>query len=312
MTSIKKASSQGRQTPNGIVKTEQSTSIDESSAVETRLENKTLLKKKILLVEDNRINQSIILGVLNSLYLQADLVEDGLAALHHLKASQERYQLILMDCLLPELDGYQTTKLIRQGEVGQHYQTIPIIAITANVMPSNKEKCLAIGMNDFISKPIDINVLQDIIYHWLGLDEHIITEVEQEVTALNNMFVHLTTDQESSIHPELWCKDDFMRRARNNISLAKKLVLLFIEDAPDLLSKLITSIEGGHADEIVSYAHKLKGSARDLGGYQLGQLCEKIENNPRCVEKEQVNLQIKTLSKEFDLLMKALHSFIHD
>ncbi|WP_353517614.1 response regulator [Thalassotalea sp. SU-HH00458] len=309
MTSIRKLSSKGRLTAKEKVKTEQSASIDESSGDKVALEKNTLLNRRILLVEDNRINQSIILGVLGSLYLTADIVEDGLAALQRLKESQARYQLILMDCFLPKLDGFQTTKLIRQGEVGQHYQAIPIIAITANVMQSDKEKCLAFGMNDFVSKPIKIKRLEKIIYRWLEVDELTLSQVKRTVTSLNNTIVNSTDTQENKTPSELWCQAEFMLAARNDIQLAKKLVLLFIDDAPALLNQLKVSLADSKVDEIVSYAHKLKGSARNLGAFKLGQICQKIENNPRCEDKEEVSLQIKTLSKEFDLLMKALQRF---
>ncbi|MDT0602151.1 response regulator [Thalassotalea castellviae] len=312
MTSIRKLSSKGRLTAKEKVKTEQSASIDESSGDKVALEKNTLLNRRILLVEDNRINQSIILGVLGSLYLTADIVEDGLAALQRLKESQARYQLILMDCFLPKLDGFQTTKLIRQGEVGQHYQAIPIIAITANVKQSDKEKCLAFGMNDFVSKPIKIKRLEKIIYHWLEVNEESLSRVESTVTAINNTLDSSTDTQKSNIYSEFWRQDEFIKRARNDIQLAKKLVVLFIDDAPVLLSQLIDSMADGKTDEIVSYVHKLKGSARDLGAFKLGQICQKIENNPRCNEKQQLSLYIKTLSKEFDLLMKALQCFIDD
>ena len=123
---------------------------------------------RILLVEDNFINQEVAKELLSQLSLQADLAVNGQDAIETLKLSKEKpYQLILMDCQMPELDGYEATKIVRSGGAGECYIDVPIVALTANAMVGDKEKCLASGMNDYLSKPFDINGLNSVLQKYL-------------------------------------------------------------------------------------------------------------------------------------------------
>ncbi|MDG1751550.1 MAG: response regulator [Thalassotalea sp.] len=122
---------------------------------------------KILLVEDNRINQMVAKGLLTKIGLSCDIANNGVEALAMMMASDEDnpYTFIFMDCQMPKMDGYEATEKIRAGTAGQHYQNIPITAMTANAMLGDREKCLTAGMNDYISKPINkdnvIKILQN-------------------------------------------------------------------------------------------------------------------------------------------------------
>lgn len=125
---------------------------------------------KILLVEDNRINQVVAIQVLESFNLTCDVAENGAVALAKLKVSLKidiPYTCILMDCQMPTLDGYEATKRIRSGECGDRYTDIPIIAMTANAMEGDKEKCLSTGMSDYIAKPIEKHLMLAVLKKWL-------------------------------------------------------------------------------------------------------------------------------------------------
>jgi signal transduction histidine kinase/CheY-like chemotaxis protein len=128
-------------------------------------ENIDLSFKKILLVEDNRINQIVATKILTKLKLKADIAENGIKALEKLNLAT--YDLILMDCQMPEMDGYETTKAIREGKAGKEHQDIIIIAMTANAMKGDKEKCLNAGMNDYLAKPIEINKVHQKLTTWM-------------------------------------------------------------------------------------------------------------------------------------------------
>jgi signal transduction histidine kinase/CheY-like chemotaxis protein len=123
--------------------------------------------KQILLVEDNRVNQMVALGVLKQLGLTAVTANNGKEALEFLTQPHE-FALILMDCLMPELDGYETTKAIRNGEVNPENSSLPIIALTANAMKDDRDKCLKVGMNDVLTKPINISKVEEVLKHWLS------------------------------------------------------------------------------------------------------------------------------------------------
>ncbi|MAA71210.1 MAG: hypothetical protein CL679_05710 [Bermanella sp.] len=124
---------------------------------------------RILLVEDNMINQEVAKNLLQCLNLTCDVVENGVEALAALKSVKDNdaYDLILMDCQMPEMDGYETTHAIRSGDAGEHNVLISIIAMTANAMKGDREKCIACGMDDYVSKPIDLDLFADAIFAWL-------------------------------------------------------------------------------------------------------------------------------------------------
>ncbi|WP_339900522.1 ATP-binding protein [Paraglaciecola polaris] len=119
---------------------------------------------RVLLVEDNFINQEVMLAILKGLEVEVFVANDGLEALSMLSYSQATpFDLILMDCQMPNMDGYEATQRIRKGDAGELFINIPIAALTANVMNSEREKCLDAGMNEYLTKPIDIDDLKTVL-----------------------------------------------------------------------------------------------------------------------------------------------------
>ncbi|MEE8058895.1 MAG: response regulator [Pseudomonadales bacterium] len=132
-------------------------------------ETNSMQGANILLVEDSFMNQEVALSMLEDFGIIGDVAANGLEAISALKQRQTLgpYQLILMDCRMPEMDGYEATRRIRQGQAGSQFCQIPIIALTANAMIGDKEKCIAAGMSDYLSKPIDQDELENTIRRWL-------------------------------------------------------------------------------------------------------------------------------------------------
>jgi signal transduction histidine kinase/DNA-binding response OmpR family regulator len=125
-------------------------------------------KGKVLIVEDNIVNQYVVMGLLEEFELEGDIASNGLEAIQLIKeSSSDTYQLILMDCQMPKMDGYEATKKIRSGLADERYVSIPIVAMTANAMKGDKEKCLTAGMSDYMSKPVDPNLLLEKLHKWL-------------------------------------------------------------------------------------------------------------------------------------------------
>ena len=121
----------------------------------------------VLVVEDNPINQIVAKECLKRLGYQFSVVDNGELALDYLKEPQHSVDLILMDCQMPVMDGFTCTSKIRDGECGERYQSIPILALTANVIASERDRCLNHGMNDFLSKPIKLELLAVMLHKWL-------------------------------------------------------------------------------------------------------------------------------------------------
>ena len=116
--------------------------------------------KRALIVEDNEINQVVLESILEDLGFKCSAAGNGKMAIDELNSATKRFDIIFMDCQMPVMDGYQTTKAIRDGEAGTDYQNAIIIAVTANTMIGDREKCLETGMNEFIKKPVEQNDLE--------------------------------------------------------------------------------------------------------------------------------------------------------
>ncbi len=125
---------------------------------------------RILVVEDVHVNQLVVKGILKVLGLECDIAANGKEALDMVKHSHEKhpYDLIFMDCQMPEMDGYQATKAIRSGEAGEAAKSLKIIAMTANAMKGDDDKCFAAGMDDYIPKPIDTALIKEKLGKWLS------------------------------------------------------------------------------------------------------------------------------------------------
>ena len=120
----------------------------------------------ILVVEDNAVNQEVALGMLEKIGFKADVADNGQEGIETLESG--KFDLVLMDCQMPVLDGYEATKAIREGEIENSQPRIPIIALTANAMIGDSEKCLAAGMDDYLAKPFEEPMLEEKIAFWLS------------------------------------------------------------------------------------------------------------------------------------------------
>jgi CheY-like chemotaxis protein len=120
-------------------------------------------RARVLLAEDNPVNQKVMVRTLEKLGYRVDVAKDGREAVKAVQGGD--YDLVLMDCEMPELDGYEATRVIRDAEVDE--QHIPIVALTANVMDGNREKCLQCGMDDHVIKPVKRQVLAEVLTRWL-------------------------------------------------------------------------------------------------------------------------------------------------
>ncbi|WP_462170539.1 ATP-binding protein [Pseudoalteromonas xiamenensis] len=133
---------------------------------ELQTQSDSVLHGHVLLVEDNKVNQIVATSLLTKMGLTVSVVEHGVAALQIL-AADHSFDLVLMDCQMPEMDGYEATSRIRRGEAGEHAKSIAIIALTANAMVGDKEKCLAAGMDAYLSKPLQFDSLKAAIAQWI-------------------------------------------------------------------------------------------------------------------------------------------------
>ena len=118
------------------------------------------------LAEDNRVNQMVAVAVLKKLGYQVDIAANGLEALAALRARP--YDLVLMDCQMPEMDGFEATAAVRASAPAELNTQVPIVALTAHAMKGDRERCLAAGMDDYLAKPLQIDEVKAVLRRWLG------------------------------------------------------------------------------------------------------------------------------------------------
>lgn len=222
---------------------------------------------KILAVDDHPVNQKFVTKLLSKLgFSYVDLAENGREALDMIAAN--KYDLVLMDCQMPELDGYQATTKLRTREegTGQH---LPVIALTANAMVGDRSKCLKAGMDDYLSKPIKPDKLVELIRQHVGS----VTETEEQAVSQAEGQITSMTHQEPPVdieHLNMFTDGDPEEE--------KELLDLFFEQAVLSLSELESHVEEARGEEWKKAAHRLKGSAANLGAGPLSEICAKAES----------------------------------
>ena len=225
---------------------------------------------KILLVEDNITNQDVAQSMLNALDLKADIANHGGEAVEILKNSEQKYNIVLMDWQMPVLDGFETTAHIRDGRCGDRYMDVPIIAMTANAMEGDKQKCLDAGMNDYISKPIALKVLKEVVIKWIKevVGDIALAPVEEKIPVVVNVENELVS----------WDEDELLERLGGSRDLVKKIMEVFLIDISTQTKKLGVSLDNENIKELHLQAHTVKGSAGNLSALKLQALAKSIEH----------------------------------
>jgi signal transduction histidine kinase/CheY-like chemotaxis protein/HPt (histidine-containing phosphotransfer) domain-containing protein len=240
---------------------------------------------RLLVAEDNVVNQQVVLGILGSLGYSADVVANGLEAVE--AAARFPYSAILMDCRMPEMDGYTAATTIRQSR--SESRDIPIIALTADVVSDARAKALAAGMNDYITKPVKADELAGALDRWVPAPVQI------------NL-------QNVSIQPSL---DDEVFESLKELEacapgLSRKVMDAFLEDTPRRLEDIEQALLGHSAEKLSLVAHTLTGSAGNLGARAFVQICADLEHSVAGNDWGNCKKLLAALRQEFDRLRGVL------
>jgi PAS domain S-box-containing protein len=250
---------------------------------------------RILLVEDNVVNQQVAVGNLEKLGHHADLAIDGIEALRAYETKP--YDIIFMDCQMPELDGYEVTAEIRKREEKSGRHTW-VIAMTANVMTGDRERCLAAGMDDYIGKPLRRADLTAALERASARDSNG-KPATQTVEA-----VPVTESPDSPID------SDFLRRqAVEDAELFEELIDIFIESAPASITAMRDASTKSDATALSRAAHTLKGSCSNMGASPLRAICSQIEMLGRQNNLNGTTDLIEQAEEELGRLTEALHTY---
>ena len=211
---------------------------------------RAVLRGTVLLVEDNPTNQLMAAAMLQNLGLDWQLAENGAIAVA--LARTQTFDLVLMDCQMPVMDGFEATAQIRQLPQGRG---LPIVALTANTLHGDEQKCLAVGMDAFLPKPFTLNALHAVLARWLSVDDAAVAP------AINLVFIE-----------SLRGIDEF-----GGLGLARNLFMAFLETAGSALSQVQQAISSGNAVELGKAAHMLKSAAANVGAQQLSDGYRELE-----------------------------------
>ena len=228
----------------------------------------------VLLVEDNAINQQVAVTILHKQGYKVDIASDGLQAFLLFQAN--KYHVILMDCQMPLMDGFEATRKMRKMECEQGLKRTPIIALTANALDADREACLSSGMDDFLVKPIRIKAIRDVFSRFA------IGSGDVEAAPMIAGHVLATKPQDDvdlSAHFDFKLLDD-LEEVLSEEQYAE-IVLLFIEGADKRLNELRVAIQNLDVKGIEFSAHSLKGSSANLGARKLSEICDLLVDKVR-------------------------------
>ena len=255
---------------------------------------------RLLLVEDNIVNQKVAVSMLNKIGLNfIDFAEDGKKAVSMVQ--NKSYDMILMDCQMPVMSGYEATGVIRKWEMTQHLPRLPIVAMTANAMTGDREKCLAAGMDDYLSKPIKVNVLKEKLAHWLINDTYDLPAVGDNHAVDENKIEEIDHSEQALIDEATFntlkelMEDDF-----------QDLLESYKEDAQKLLEDLKASSIEADLGIMVRAAHTLKSSSNNIGATALANVALEIETLSKDNNFVKANALIPSLESLLAQTLKAL------
>jgi PAS domain S-box-containing protein len=243
-------------------------------------------RARILVVEDNAINQRVAMALLRSLECDFEVVENGLDAVQAVEHDQ--YDAILMDCQMPEMDGYKATAWIRERE-GTKRRT-PIIALTASGSTGDRERCLAAGMDDYLAKPVRREQLAAALHKWVRPAEGASASAPRPGPRL----YALPLD-----HPLRALE------AQGLATVAGEIIDLFMETAPLRLAELRSLYAAGDKDALRVVAHSLRGAAAQIGLKAMADLCARLES--AVAQKMAADGILDLLDREFETARLFLH-----
>ncbi|MEQ1531399.1 MAG: response regulator, partial [Methylococcales bacterium] len=209
----------------------------------------------VLVAEDNRINQKVLLAMLARFNIYPDLADNGQIALDFL--INKTYDLILMDCQMPLLDGYQASRIIREQEQARGTaKPTPIVALTAHAAAGEREKCLTAGMDDYLSKPVTKSGLAKMLSTWLQPLGDNFTPLSKPKPVKSAIISTALTILDS-----VWDEQAALKRLDNDNELLDDMIVLFLEEAPKRLGQLRTALAGNDLVDAADAAHAIKGMA---------------------------------------------------
>jgi CheY-like chemotaxis protein len=240
---------------------------------------------RLLVAEDNRVNQKVVQAHLHALGYQVDIVGDGIAALDALRGRHE-YAAVIMDGQMPRMDGYEATRRQRAREVEQGTPRVPIIALTAHAMQGDRSTAFAAGMDDYLSKPFTQKQLEQALLRWASRPAGNTTDFGPEAldTSVTSQLLELEEEE-----PGFLCE----------------VIDSFFSTVEDSIGDMKSAVENDDLKALRAAAHMVRGGSQQLGASKVGATCSKIEKLTRAKDASRL---VETLEADLEGARAALTS----
>ena len=254
----------------------------------------------VLLVEDDRVNQRVAAAMLRHLGFHVDVVTDGAQAVA--AAASTPYRAILMDCQIPVLDGFEATGEIRRAEGAS--QRTPIVAVTASDSASDRQRCLAAGMDDYVTKPVSLRSLTEVLARWAPDGS---TAAGDEPVGFSSPPVPL--QPALTLDPEVVGQ---LARLGESVGddLMAQLAVVFLNDADARIASLHEALDTEDAAAVVQAAHSLRGASAHLGALALTHLCGTMSSAGKTGDLSGGGGMLEAIEAELERVRSALDALV--
>jgi CheY-like chemotaxis protein len=261
------------------------------------------LRGRVLLAEDNVINQQVAQAMLASLGFSVDIANNGEEALARLQT--QTFDIVLMDCHMPVMDGYQATAALRQHELTGD-RRLPVVALTANAMLGDREQCIAVGMDDYLAKPYTRAQLEQVLNRLLPQQ---VAEVATEALSMAETTAAVAAQTSTALDRTV------LEQYREldpdgSLSLAVEIGQIFLESSDALFERMTSAQALNDAESMKQAAHSLKSSCANVGGMTLAQHLNEIESLAKAGQMNETASRMQQISQEFDQLKLELREFL--
>ena len=254
------------------------------------------------MAEDNRVNQEIVAAMLASAQCRVEVAKTGKEAVDAVFGTS--FDLVLMDCEMPEMDGFEATRLIRSAEEFTGKARLPIVALTANAMKGDREKCLEAGMDDYLPKPFSLENLVDLLDRWLSPGNPA-TEVYSTGTRGTRDTQKSAEARDAVIDTSVLADIRALQR-EGAPDLVGRLVTAYLSEASVMMTALGSAVGGKNPQDVFRLAHKLKSGSANVGALHLSALLKDLEALGRQNIVEGTSDLFALIQKEFEAVQEAL------
>ena len=267
-------------------------------------------RRRVLLAEDNPVNVEVAQAMLDSLGLEVVCAHNGEEALHAAQAGE--FDLVLMDCQMPVMDGFAATAEIRRHEQhAGHARTLPIIAITANALQGDREACLAAGMDDYLSKPFTQQELGIAIARWIALPRAAsVHHADLETEAPAPQPAAAAAPASAELNLQALDNIRALSAGASGEALLERVIHAFTSDTPRQLASLRAAVEAQDTEALRKVAHSLKSSSANVGFDALAQLCKEMEKLGRAGSTDGAPALLQAMEQQFLAARTALGSIL--